>query len=57
MPIFEWKEEFIDRRKCAVDADTIEEAIKKRGEGDWLYEETYDFSSNRIITEMVVVEG
>jgi hypothetical protein len=43
MAVYLWKQTFTDVRICGVEADSKEEAIKKRDEGDWLFEDTIDF--------------
>lgn len=52
MRIWEWTEEFIDRRVCTVEADTEAEAREKMLEGDWLSEDTVDLYSNELISDL-----
>jgi len=56
MAIWKWTEDFVDRRECAVEADTEEEARRKMEAGDWLYEHTTDFYSLEMIKDIERVE-
>tara|TARA_R100001086_G_scaffold209999_1_gene125880 strand:+ start:24 stop:215 length:192 start_codon:yes stop_codon:yes gene_type:complete len=56
MAVWEWVEEFIDRRVCSVEADTEDEARAKMRDGDWLSETTVDFYSNELIEDLKLAE-
>lgn len=49
---WKWTEKFVDVRDCYVEAETYEEACKKRSEGDWSDEVTVDFYSNGLLKDM-----
>ena len=52
MALWKWKEQFIDERECAVEAESEEEARLKMIEGDWSYEDTFNFYSNMLLQDL-----
>lgn len=52
MGIWKWTMKFSDTRECAVEADTEEEARTKMDNGDWLYEDTIDFTAEELIKDL-----
>lgn len=56
MPRYVWTEQFVDVRLCAVVAESLEEAQAKREAGFWASEETLEFRSTGVATEMVEVK-
>lgn len=53
---YQWTEEFIDVRECTILAESLEDAMEKRYQGDWYDEVTVEFYSNRLIKEMELVD-
>jgi hypothetical protein len=52
MKTWKWTEKFVDVRDCYVEADTYEEALVKRDNGDWSDEVTVEFYSEELIKDM-----
>lgn len=56
MPVYEWTEDYISRRKFRVEADTEEEALMARIQGNADDEWEVDFWSHSLVNDITKVE-
>ena len=52
MAVWKWTEKFTDIREYSVEAETLEEAQRKRNDGDWLDETTTEFYSEELLSDI-----